>query len=92
MNPGARKLLLVMISLVGLTLVYKILQRPRYPSERKGHQECAKRTKIAFLKTHKCASSSVQNMLMRFGLENELNFVLPSAGNYLGRCVGVSSQ
>ena len=86
------KLLLVMISLVGLTLVYKILQRPRYPSERKGHKECAKQTKIAFLKTHKCASSSVQNMLMRFGLEHELNFVLPSAGNYLGRCVGVSSQ
>ena len=54
-------------------------------SDRKGHRECAKRTKIAFLKTHKCASSSVQNILMRFGLENELNFVLPSAGNYLGR-------
>ena len=91
MNPGARKLLTVITSLVGLTLAFKILQGPRHPeikeevSDRKGHRECAKRTKIAFLKTHKCASSSVQNMLMRFGLENELNFVLPSAGNYLGR-------
>ena len=94
MNPGARKLLTVVTSLVGLTLAYKILQGPRHPEhvqeeigERKGHRECAKKTKIAFLKTHKCASSSVQNMLMRFGLEHELNFVLPSAGNYLGRCV-----
>ena len=91
MNPGARKLLTVITSLVGLTLAFKILQGPRHSetkeevSDRKGHRECAKRTKIAFLKTHKCASSSVQNMLMRFGLENELNFVLPSAGNYLGR-------
>ena len=91
MNPGARKLLTVITSLVGLTLALKILQGPRHPetkeevSDSKGHRECAKRTKIAFLKTHKCASSSVQNMLMRFGLENELNFVLPSAGNYLGR-------
>ena len=91
MNPGARKLLTVVTSLVGLTLAFKILQGPRHletkeeVSDRKGHRECAKRTKIAFLKTHKCASSSVQNMLMRFGLENELNFVLPSAGNYLGR-------
>ena len=91
MNPGARKLLTVITSLAGLTLAYKILQGPRHLetaelSERKGHRECAKKTKIAFLKTHKCASSSVQNMLMRFGLEHELNFVLPSAGNYLGRC------
>ena len=91
MNPGVRKLLTVITSLMGLTLAFKILQGPRHPetkeevSDRKGHRECAKRTKIAFLKTHKCASSSVQNMLMRFGLENELNFVLPSAGNYLGR-------
>ena len=91
MNPGARKLLTVVTSLAGLTLAFKILQGPRHPdskekvSDRKGHRECSKRIKIAFLKTHKCASSSVQNMLMRFGLENELNFVLPSAGNYLGR-------
>ena len=91
MNPGARKLLTVITSLAGLTLAYKILQGPRHLepaelSERKGHRECSKKTKIAFLKTHKCASSSVQNMLMRFGLDHELNFVLPSAGNYLGRC------
>jgi hypothetical protein len=46
---------------------------------------CQKQTNIGFLKTHKCASSSVQNILMRFGVKNQLNFVLPSAGNYVGR-------
>ena len=50
-----------------------------------GYRSCEKKTNIAFLKTHKCASSSVQNILMRFGLKNQLNFALPSAGNYVGR-------
>jgi len=55
-----------------------------------GYKNCQKKTKVAFLKTHKCASSSLQNILMRFGLKNQLNFVLPSAGNYLGRYVKYS--
>jgi len=46
---------------------------------------CEKQTRIGFLKTHKCASSSVQNILMRFGFNHQLNFALPSAGNYVGR-------
>lgn len=51
----------------------------------KGYKNCNKVKKIAFLKTHKCASSTVQNILMRFGVNHNLNFVLPSRGNYLGR-------
>eukprot|EP00092_Neocalanus_flemingeri_P021266 GFUD01023045.1.p1 GENE.GFUD01023045.1~~GFUD01023045.1.p1 ORF type:complete len:336 (+),score=80.29 GFUD01023045.1:21-1028(+) len=38
---------------------------------------------VGFLKTHKSASSSVQNILMRWGMKNGMNFVLPSSGNYL---------
>merc|ERR1719244_1607833 len=57
--------------------------KPRYS----GYKECEKKNKVAFLKTHKCASSSLQNILMRYGLKNDLNFVLPSSGNYLGRYV-----
>ena len=38
---------------------------------------------VGFLKTHKCASSSVQNILLRWGVRHGLNFVLPPAGNYL---------
>ena len=49
------------------------------------YTNCTRVKKIAFLKTHKCASSTVQNILMRFGVKYNLNFVLPSKANYLGR-------
>lgn len=39
--------------------------------------------KIGFLKTHKTASSTIQNILLRYGLNHNLTFVLPSSGNYL---------
>ncbi|EEC02715.1 conserved hypothetical protein [Ixodes scapularis] len=45
---------------------------------------CRPRHSICFLKTHKCASSSVQNLLMRYGDRNNLRFVLPPKNNYLG--------
>ena len=73
--------------------MYKTINRKGYeelPEDIVSSNQCQKKTKIAFLKTHKCASSSVQNILMRFGLNNGLNFVLPSAGNYLGRYVKYS--
>ena len=54
--------------------------------------ECQETTKIVYLKTHKCASSSIQNILFRFGLKNQLTFALPSTGNYLGRYVKYSKQ
>ncbi|ESO83109.1 hypothetical protein LOTGIDRAFT_169752 [Lottia gigantea] len=37
-----------------------------------------KRKDIAFLKVHKCGSTTVSNILQRFGLRNNLNFVLPN--------------
>ena len=40
--------------------------------------------KIAFAKTHKSASSTVQNVLLRYGLANGLEFLLPAKRNYLG--------
>ncbi|KAG0723106.1 Galactosylceramide sulfotransferase [Chionoecetes opilio] len=45
---------------------------------------CSPRTNIAFLKTHKCASSAVQNILLRYGDKHDLNFALPDRGNYFG--------
>ncbi|XP_055955695.1 galactose-3-O-sulfotransferase 2-like [Patella vulgata] len=32
---------------------------------------------IAFLKVHKCGSTTVSNIIQRFGMRNDLNFVLP---------------
>ena len=45
---------------------------------------CPKRKHIMFLKTHKCASSSIQNILLRFGDSKDLFFALPKTDNYLG--------
>ena len=46
--------------------------------------ECQEKTKIFFLKTHKCASSSLQNIFLRFGEKRNLSFVLPMRGGNLG--------
>uniref|UniRef100_A0A8D9EGG3 Galactosylceramide sulfotransferase n=2 Tax=Cacopsylla melanoneura TaxID=428564 RepID=A0A8D9EGG3_9HEMI len=43
-----------------------------------------KRESIFFLKAHKCGSSTVQNILLRYGRENNLSFVLPYKQNYIG--------
>ena len=91
MLPNTRKLLIVISGLTSIILIRKILSREKsvdvnYP----GYKDCYKKHKIGFLKTHKCASSSVQNILFRFGLKNQLTFALPSAGNYLGRYVKYS--
>ena len=39
--------------------------------------------KIGFLKTHKCASTSIQNILLRFGRAHNLNFVIKSEGPHM---------
>ncbi|XP_063606606.1 uncharacterized protein LOC134781343 [Penaeus indicus] len=48
---------------------------------------CRPSTNIAFLKTHKCASSAVQNILFRYGYAHGLRFALPDYGNYFGGAV-----
>lgn len=83
-----RKLFPLVAGLCTFIIFLKVIERnPDGSVGVSAGQTCQKQTKIAFLKTHKCASSSVQNILMRFGLKNNLNFVLPSVGNYLGRYI-----
>ncbi|CAL4228709.1 unnamed protein product, partial [Meganyctiphanes norvegica] len=43
---------------------------------------CEPKHNIAFLKSHKCASSAIQNILFRYGFTHKLHFALPSIGNY----------
>jgi len=93
MLPIWRKLLIVFSFLASLILLRRILSRSKTENINfPGYKDCVKKQKIAFLKTHKCASSSVQNILFRFGLKNHLTFALPSTGNYLGRYVKYSKQ
>ncbi|KAF2361227.1 Galactose-3-O-sulfotransferase [Trinorchestia longiramus] len=39
---------------------------------------------IMFLKTHKCASSALQNMFLRYAYKHKLSVALPQIHNYLG--------
>ncbi|XP_070581522.1 galactosylceramide sulfotransferase-like [Ptychodera flava] len=45
---------------------------------------CQHRDNIALLKMHKCSSSTLQNILFRFGEKHDLTFIMPPRGNYLG--------
>ncbi|XP_037076129.1 galactose-3-O-sulfotransferase 3-like [Pollicipes pollicipes] len=45
---------------------------------------CPKPSAVFFLKLHKCASSSVQNILLRLGEQQRLQLALPRRGNYFG--------
>lgn len=45
---------------------------------------CRPQRSVCFLKTHKCASTSLQNVLLRYGESRGLRFVLPARANYLG--------
>ena len=53
-------------------IIYSLIKRPSI---------CKPKKKIGFLKTHKCASSSIQNVLLRFVIKNKLNVVLPEKTN-----------
>ena len=45
--------------------------------------QCEEPRKIGFLKTHKTGSSTIQNILLRFGMNRNKFFVLPFFGNLL---------
>ncbi|XP_066937338.1 galactosylceramide sulfotransferase-like [Macrobrachium rosenbergii] len=47
-------------------------------------KECQARKTVYFLKTHKCASTTVQRIFLRYGWYHGLSFVLPVDRNYLG--------
>ncbi|XP_071791190.1 galactosylceramide sulfotransferase-like [Asterias amurensis] len=59
-------------------------QGPTTLSKGSSTRDCTPRKNIVFFKMHKCSSSTVQNILLRYGEEHSLDFVLPPAGNYLG--------
>ncbi|KAI9559298.1 hypothetical protein GHT06_016087 [Daphnia sinensis] len=60
-------------------IVFEILRVPSQP-----HPSAAQESrKFAFLKSHKCAGTVVENIIFRFAWNNKLNVVLPPNGNYL---------
>uniref|UniRef100_A0A0P5S7U3 Galactose-3-o-sulfotransferase n=1 Tax=Daphnia magna TaxID=35525 RepID=A0A0P5S7U3_9CRUS len=41
--------------------------------------------KFAFMKNHKCGSSTIENIIFRYAHKHDLNVVLPESGNYLSK-------
>lgn len=46
---------------------------------------CRPQNYILFIKVHKTGSTSVMNILQRYGLSKNLTFILPLVNNYLGK-------
>nr|XP_037278257.1 galactosylceramide sulfotransferase-like [Rhipicephalus microplus] len=59
-----------------------LTNRTRFSNDCRGC--CRPALNVFLLKTHKCAGSTVQNVLMRFGDRRNLSFALPREGNYFG--------
>ncbi|KAG8235405.1 hypothetical protein J437_LFUL018623, partial [Ladona fulva] len=87
---GSKKLAFGVISLITCCYITWVWLNCNPGSVKEIHQSmrysanCNKKMSIFFLKTHKCGSSTIQNIFMRFGKRYNLNFVLPDVGNYVG--------
>ncbi|XP_033103065.1 galactosylceramide sulfotransferase-like isoform X2 [Anneissia japonica] len=55
--------------------------------QKSAERACQPRTSIVFQKTHKCASSTLQNILLRFGDKRNLTFALPNENAFYYRHV-----
>ncbi len=59
-------------------LSFKLHEQERVSQQIK-HKHCTPKKNIVFLKTHKCATSTVQNIFFRYGDTHQLSFVLPKS-------------
>ena len=53
-------------------------------------KSCEAKRKIVFHKTHKCSSTTIQNILFRYTKKHSLHLALPDRGNFLGEDSGFS--
>nr|XP_027204012.1 galactose-3-O-sulfotransferase 4-like [Dermatophagoides pteronyssinus] len=65
-------------------IALKSLPLTRNINNDRNNKTCRPKSNIVFIKAHKCASSAIQNIFMRYGYFNKKIFVLPKDGNYLG--------
>ena len=53
---------------------------------------CIPKQKIVFHKTHKCSTTTVQNILLRYAKKHSLHLALPNEGYFLGEPEGFSEK
>lgn len=85
MKVKRRKLISnIILIFINISLFLYIAQNYSKQETYKKSKYCKPRRRIGFLKTHKCASSSIQNILLRYVMNNDLNVVLREHDNYIG--------
>lgn len=84
---GRQKLLLV-VTVVTLVFSFYQLSVFRFPLKDPfgfgWTEQCQPKSSVAFLKTHKTAGSTVQNVFLRYADKHNLLLVLPRSNNYIG--------
>ncbi|CAL4116839.1 unnamed protein product, partial [Meganyctiphanes norvegica] len=84
-------LLLCFVSIMGALVVSNLNTQQEHQLSDEEHtwkalpalKECLPVRHIVFLKTHKCASSTIQNILLRHALDQNLSVAVPPTGVYL---------
>ena len=79
-SSGSWGLLAIAIVVLLLLTLPRLPQAPDNPSL----PQCVPAEKVGFAKTHKTASSTVQNIFLRWGLNQDWNFALLTSGSHLG--------
>ncbi|XP_057711735.1 galactose-3-O-sulfotransferase 3 [Corythoichthys intestinalis] len=77
MKMWRKKTAVVFIAVIAVTLLVHCSGRWSWIAQHLRSRPKAKHTNVAFLKTHKTASSTVQNILFRFAERNNLTVALP---------------
>ncbi|ROT81166.1 putative galactose-3-O-sulfotransferase [Penaeus vannamei] len=62
---------------------FMLSEEPRGWTPRPRPPPAARAAHLVFLKTHKCGSSTIQNILFRYAFHNNLSVALPYSGVYL---------
>ena len=58
-------------------------KKTNYSDEEQSTQTCKSKKIVVFHKTHKCSSTTLQNILLRYAYNYNFNVVLPERGNQL---------
>ena len=67
-------------------------QQENVISFRREELSCQPKKVIVFHKTHKCSSTTLQNILLRYAYKNELNVVVPKENNTLPEDIGFQAS
>ena len=78
MPPSARRRNCILCLVTCLVMVILLYILPKEGLVRK--TTCIPVNKFGFLKTHKCGSTTVQNILLRYVIKHKLNLVIPTEG------------